>query len=58
MTGKAHFRRLAVAALLAGGIVAAWRWRGLFDPLALTGLIGGNPMAPHRCTRQSDPPTL
>jgi uncharacterized membrane protein YdjX (TVP38/TMEM64 family) len=42
---KAHFGRLAVAALLAGGIVAAWRWRGLFDPLALTKLIGGNPMA-------------
>jgi uncharacterized membrane protein YdjX (TVP38/TMEM64 family) len=38
--------RLAVAVLLAGGIVAAWRWRGLFDPLALTELIGGNPMAP------------
>jgi len=29
-----------------GGVVAAWRWRGLFDPLALTGLIGGNPAAP------------
>jgi uncharacterized membrane protein YdjX (TVP38/TMEM64 family) len=38
--------RLAVAALLAGGIGAAWRWRGVFDPLALTGLIGGNPIAP------------
>jgi uncharacterized membrane protein YdjX (TVP38/TMEM64 family) len=38
--------RLAVAALLAGGIVAAWRWRGVFDPLTLAGLIGGNPIAP------------
>ena len=38
--------RLVVLALLAAGIVAAWRWRGLFDPLALTALIGGNPLAP------------
>src|SRR5260370_31262150 len=42
MVGK----RLVVVALLAAGIAAAWRWRGLFDPLALTGLIGGNPLAP------------
>ena len=46
MIGKTHAGRLVVAALLAAGIVAAWRWRGLFDPLALTGLIGGNPTAP------------
>jgi uncharacterized membrane protein YdjX (TVP38/TMEM64 family) len=38
--------RLVVVALLAGGIVAAWRWRSLFDPLGLTGLIGSNPAAP------------
>ncbi len=46
MIGKTHAGRLVVLALLAAGIVAAWRWRGLFDPLALTGLVGGNPMAP------------
>jgi uncharacterized membrane protein YdjX (TVP38/TMEM64 family) len=46
MIGKKAAARLAVAVLLAGGIVAAWRWRGLFDPLVLTGLIGGNPIAP------------
>lgn len=32
--------------LLAAGIAAAWCWRGLFDPLALTTLIGGGPLAP------------
>ncbi len=46
MIDRSHAGRLIVAALLAAGIIAAWRWRGLFDPLALTGLIGGNPMAP------------
>jgi len=39
-------KRLIVVLLLAAGIIAAWRWRSLFDPLALTGLIGGNPLAP------------
>jgi uncharacterized membrane protein YdjX (TVP38/TMEM64 family) len=39
-------KRLIVVLLLAAGIVAAWRWRSLFDPLALTGLIGGSPLAP------------
>ncbi len=39
-------KRLIVVALLATVILAAWRWRDLFDPLALTGLIGGNPLAP------------
>jgi uncharacterized membrane protein YdjX (TVP38/TMEM64 family) len=39
-------KRLVVVALLAAGIVAAWRWRNLFDPLALTELIRGNPLAP------------
>ncbi len=39
-------KRLVVVAFLAAGIVAAWRWRSLFDPLALTALIGGNPVAP------------
>ncbi len=46
MTGKTHLGRLFALALLAAGSVAAWRWRGLFDPLALPALIGGNPMAP------------
>lgn len=44
--GRAAVGRLAVGALAAGGIVAAWRWRGLFDPLALTQALGGNPLAP------------
>src|SRR4249919_856727 len=38
--------RLVFVALLAAGIVAAWRWRSLFGPLGLTELIGGNPAAP------------
>jgi uncharacterized membrane protein YdjX (TVP38/TMEM64 family) len=42
MAGK----RLVVVALLAAGVIAAWHWRGLFDPLALTELIGESPMAP------------
>jgi len=46
MTGRTRAARLVVALLLLAGIVAAWRWRSLFDPLRLTGLIGGNPMAP------------
>jgi uncharacterized membrane protein YdjX (TVP38/TMEM64 family) len=46
MIGKTHAGRLIAVALLAVGIVAAWRWRSLFDPLALTALIGDNAMAP------------
>ncbi len=46
MIGKTHAGRLIVVALLAAGIVAAWHWRSLFDPLLLTGLIGGNVLAP------------
>jgi uncharacterized membrane protein YdjX (TVP38/TMEM64 family) len=46
MTGRTRAARLVVVALLLAGIVAAWRWRSLFDPLLLTGLIGGSPMAP------------
>jgi len=38
--------RLIAVGLVAAGIVAAWQWRGLFDPLALTGLLAGNPLAP------------
>jgi uncharacterized membrane protein YdjX (TVP38/TMEM64 family) len=32
--------------LIALGIVAAWRWRSLFDPVALQTLIERNPLAP------------
>jgi len=46
MNGKTRAGRLIVVALLAAGVVAAWRWRSLFDPLALTALIGGNRLAP------------
>jgi uncharacterized membrane protein YdjX (TVP38/TMEM64 family) len=35
-----------VALALLGGIAAAWRWRGAFDPLALTAIIRGYPAAP------------
>ncbi|HKS88324.1 MAG TPA: TVP38/TMEM64 family protein [Stellaceae bacterium] len=37
--------RLALLALLAAGLVAAWRWRALFDPIAV-GRLAGNPAAP------------
>jgi uncharacterized membrane protein YdjX (TVP38/TMEM64 family) len=46
MVAKSHAGRIVVIALLAAGGIAAWRWRGLLDPLALTGMIGGNPIAP------------
>ena len=32
--------------LLGIGIAAAWHWRGVFDPAALTGLIAQSPMGP------------
>ena len=38
--------RATILALLAVGVAAAWRWRGLFDPLALTAWVAGNPAAP------------
>lgn len=47
MTGiKNNAGRLIVLALLAVGIVAAWRWRGVFDPAALVSLIDRHPLAP------------
>lgn len=46
MIGGAAIVRLVVGALLAAGILAAWPWRDLFDPLAMTTLFGGNPLAP------------
>src|SRR5207248_3131127 len=38
--------RLALLALLGLGIAAAWRWRSLFDPAGLTGLVEHSPVAP------------
>ena len=37
--------RLILVGLITLGIVAAWHWRGVFDPVALTGLVDG-PAAP------------
>jgi uncharacterized membrane protein YdjX (TVP38/TMEM64 family) len=38
--------RLVLLVLLGIGILAAWHWRGIFDPAALTALIEGSPAAP------------
>ena len=38
--------RLILLALLAIGILAAWHWRGVFDPASLTALIDSSPAAP------------
>ena len=38
--------RLAAAAGVAAGIAAAWHWRSLFDPQAVTALLAGNKLAP------------
>ncbi|HEX5452366.1 MAG TPA: VTT domain-containing protein [Stellaceae bacterium] len=38
--------RLGAAALLVGGIVAAWHWRHLFEPLVLARMLGATPWAP------------
>jgi uncharacterized membrane protein YdjX (TVP38/TMEM64 family) len=46
MIGRGPFWRLAALVAIGAGIVAAWRWRALFDPLALTSLLAGNPVAP------------
>ena len=43
---RAHAARITSLALLITGIVAAWHWRALFDPLALSAAIDGNPAAP------------
>ncbi len=44
--GKSPLGRLALLALLAAGIIASWRWRHLFDPLAVSRFIADNPLAP------------
>ena len=33
-------------AFLAAGAIAAWRWKGVFDPVAITAAIGRYPAAP------------
>ena len=38
--------QIFVALCIVAGIAAAWRWRGEFDPLALTELIRAYPAAP------------
>ena len=43
---RANPARLATLGLLALGIAAAWRWRGLFDPVSLSRAIDANPAAP------------
>ena len=43
---KDNTGRLTLLALLGIGIAAAWHWRDIFDPVALTKLIDGNPIAP------------
>ncbi|HYM73561.1 MAG TPA: TVP38/TMEM64 family protein [Stellaceae bacterium] len=38
--------QLLLLVAVAAGTAAAWRWRGQFDPLALTATIGRSPAAP------------
>jgi uncharacterized membrane protein YdjX (TVP38/TMEM64 family) len=38
--------RLAASGLIAAGVAAAWHWRGLFDPFAMTELLADTPFAP------------
>lgn len=40
------FGRLVALGLVGAGASAAWRWRGLIDPLALSGMIDRSPAAP------------
>jgi uncharacterized membrane protein YdjX (TVP38/TMEM64 family) len=46
MRPRANAARLIALGFVAAGIVAAWRWRGWFDPTALSGFIDRNPAAP------------
>src|SRR5207237_2917026 len=43
---KDNAGRLLLLVLLGFGIVAAWHWRGVFDPVALPALIDRSPVAP------------
>src|SRR5262249_4945184 len=44
--GVRRAARLLVFGLLAIGVVAAWFWRAVFDPVAITTAIGPYPLAP------------
>ena len=46
MHGKTNAARLIALVFVVAGIVAAWRWRGMLDPAALSGFIDRNPAAP------------
>jgi uncharacterized membrane protein YdjX (TVP38/TMEM64 family) len=46
MRRNASPARVVALGLVIAGIVAAWRWRGLVDPAALSGLMDGSPAAP------------
>jgi uncharacterized membrane protein YdjX (TVP38/TMEM64 family) len=39
-------RGLVAIGLTAAGAAAMWHWRGVFDPLAMTALLAGHPLAP------------
>lgn len=39
-------RGVVAAGLIGAGAVAAWYWRGVFDPLEVTALLVGHPLAP------------
>ena len=39
-------RPVVAIGLLGAGAAAAWHWRGVFDPLAVTALLAGQPLAP------------
>ena len=39
-------RHAAAVGLAGAGAAAMWHWRGVFDPLAMTALLAGHPLAP------------
>jgi uncharacterized membrane protein YdjX (TVP38/TMEM64 family) len=43
---RTNAARLIALGLVGAGIVAAWRWRGLLDPAALSAVIDRHPAAP------------
>jgi uncharacterized membrane protein YdjX (TVP38/TMEM64 family) len=43
---KDNAGRLVALGLLGAGILAAWHWRGVFEPAALTEMTAGSPTAP------------